>query len=230
MPRIILVGGGSSSGKSYLTSEAIKAVGEDKVTRISLDDYYKDQADIPLEERYLVNYDHPTAFDWKLLRKQLSALKNGESIEKPIYDFKILTRSQETETIVPKDLVVIEGIMALTDENVRKIGDLKIFVHASAERRLLRRMFRDKKERARSYENIVHQYFASVQPMYDEIVEPSSMYADLIINNDGVKNLSLEVLTCLFKDQLDLVHNPSKVKPSKMKEDFEVGSFDDLLD
>ena len=204
MPRIILVGGGSSSGKSYVTSAVVKSVGEDKVTVITLDDYYKDQSDIPFEQRVVTNYDHPKAFDWPLIRKQLNALKEGKTVEKPTYDFSHHTRSSKTEIIEPKSLIVVEGIMALVDKNLRDLGDLKVFIAASAERRFLRRMIRDTKERGRSFEGVVVQYFATVQPMYDEIVEPSSMYADLIITNDGVKNKAVEVLRCVFDEQLRL--------------------------
>src|SRR5574344_1545216 len=106
MPRLILVGGGSSSGKTYVTESIIKALGPDKVTYITLDDYYKDQANMSMEERMKVNYDHPKAFDWPLMRKQIADLKAGKTIEKPTYDFTILTRAQKTERIVPKDLNV----------------------------------------------------------------------------------------------------------------------------
>ncbi|MFA6874383.1 MAG: uridine kinase [Bacilli bacterium] len=202
MARIILVGGGSSSGKSYITGRVIHNLGEEEVTRITIDDYYKDQAGVPMSERLKVNYDHPKAFDWQLMRAQIEALKNGEKIEKPVYDFVNHTRSGKIEEIVPKKLVVVEGIMALVDSKLRSLGDLKVFIEASAERRFLRRIIRDREERGRTYENIVSQYFSTVQPMYDEVVEPSSIYADLIINNDGVENLAVDVLTCVFKDEL----------------------------
>ncbi len=202
MPRIILIGGGSSSGKSYVTSAVIKNLGEENVTRITLDDYYKDQSEMSLEERYKVNYDHPKAFDWPLMRKQIALLKKGKEIEKPVYDFVKLTRSDKVEIIVPKKIVLVEGIMALVDKDIRELGNLRVFISAGSERRFLRRMIRDKKERGRTFENIVNQYFSSVQPMYEEIVRPSSNYADLIINNDGVENLAIDVLTCVLKEEI----------------------------
>ncbi len=203
MPAMILVGGGSSSGKTYLTHAVTKALGEDQVTFLTLDDYYKDQKNVPMEERLKVNYDHPNAFDWPLMRSQLRALKNGETIEKPIYDFVNHTRSDKTEIISPKGLVVIEGIMALVDRQLRDLADLRVFIQAKPERRFLRRMIRDIKERGRTMENVVSQYFDTVQPMYDEVIEPSSIYADMIVNNDGVANLAIDVLTVVFKQQLD---------------------------
>ena len=213
MARIILVGGGTSSGKSFVSSRVVENLGIDEVTRITMDDYYKDQKDIPMEERITVNYDHPKAFDWPLMRKQIQALKEDKQIEKPIYDFVNHTRSDKSEIIVPKKLVVVEGIMALVDEKIRNLADLKVFISASAERRLLRRMIRDVKERGRTFENVVAQYFSTVQPMYDEVVAPSSMYADLIINNDGVENLAIEVLTSIFREELKSAKaNDSRVR------------------
>ncbi|MFA6830294.1 MAG: uridine kinase [Bacilli bacterium] len=202
MARIILVGGGSSSGKSFVTANVIRNIGESNVTRITLDDYYHDQSSLPFEERVKTNYDHPKAFDWKLLRTQVQALKNGQSINKPVYDFVHHTRSEKIEVINPAKLIVVEGIMSLVDKQLRDLGDLRVFIDASAERRFLRRIIRDRQERGRSFDNIVNQYFTTVQPMYDEIIKPSSIYADLIVNNDGVKNLAIDVLTCVFRDQL----------------------------
>lgn len=203
MSRIILVGGGSSSGKSYITTNVIKNINSDEITRISIDDFYKDQSDVPMEERIKVNYDHPKAFDWKLMRSQISCLKNDIAIDKPVYDFTIHNRSDKTEHIVPKKIVVVEGIMALVDKQLRELSDLKIFITATPEVRFLRRFIRDHTERKRSYENIVHQYITTVAPMYEEIVKPSSNYADLIINNDGIANNAMDVLKCVFKDQLE---------------------------
>ena len=219
MPRLILVGGGSSSGKTYVTESIIKALGPDKVTYLTLDDYYKDQSDMTMEERMKVNYDHPKAFDWTLMRKQIADLKAGKAIEKPTYDFTILTRAKKTERIVPKDLIIAEGIMALVDKDLRSLSDLRVFISASDERRFLRRIIRDHEERARSFENIINQYFSTVQPMYNEIVHPSSNYADVIVNNDGVENLAIEVLTCVAREQLLKAEN-GEMEPQVMNDEF----------
>ncbi len=210
MARIILVGGGSSSGKSYVTNTVIENLHSDEITRITIDDFYKDQSQMTMEERVNVNYDHPKAFDWKLMRKQISDLKNDIAIDKPIYDFTIHNRSEKTEHVVPKKIVVVEGIMALVDKQLRELGDLKIFISATPEVRFLRRFIRDHTERARSYESIVNQYIKTVAPMYEEIVKPSSNYADLIINNDGIANLAMDVLACVFKDQLEKANDGKK--------------------
>ncbi len=219
MARIILVGGGSSSGKSFVTANVIENIGRDNVTRITLDDYYKDQSSLPFSERVKTNYDHPKAFDWKLLREQVFALKNDQEIKKPVYDFVQHTRSEKIEIVKPNPIVIVEGIMALVDKKLRDIGDLRVFISASSERRFLRRMIRDSKERGRSYENIVNQYFTTVQPMYDEIIQPSSNYADLIINNDGVKNLAIDVLTCVLRDEL-AKENSGKIDDYSATDEF----------
>lgn len=227
MNRLILVGGGSSSGKSYITSEVMKRLGDQDIVRLTMDDYYKDQADIPLEERYKVNYDHPKAFDWPLMRKQLRDLKDGKPIQKPIYDFVTLTRTDKVETISPKKVIVVEGIMALVDKEIRKLGDIKVFITASAERRFLRRLIRDKRERGRSFENIVSQYFNTVQPMYGEIVEPSSIYADFIINNDGVKNIAVDILTVLLEEEIE--SSSHSYSPQSMEEEFTEASLEEAF-
>ena len=223
VPRIILIGGGSSSGKSYVAKNVIRNIGEENVTHITRDDYYRDQTNRTREERNLVNYDHPKAFDWKLRRKQILDLKNGKTIEKPLYDFKVRNRRKETETIVPRKLIVIEGIMALVDKEVRSMGDLLVFITASPEVRFLRRFIRDHEERGRGYENIVSQYLNTVAPRYSEIIAPSSNYADRIVNNDNVSNHSIEVLTCVFQEELRKAEDPDfkeKEKRNEFSEDI----------
>ena len=203
MSKIILIGGGSASGKTHVLKKVLEQIPEDKITKISLDDYYKDFSVLPPEERVKVNFDHPKAFDWKLLNEQLAALKRGETIEKPIYDFTTHSRSKKTEIVSPKDLIVIEGIMALVNKDLRSLGDLKVYINASRERRLVRRIERDQKERGRSYESIIEQYFSTVLPMYEEIIAPSQYYADLIINNEGYNTKSIDVLVSVLKNMLN---------------------------
>ena len=199
MAKIILVGGGTASGKTYVINEVVKLIGEENVAHLSIDDYYKDLTSLTMEERIKVNYDHPKAFDWPLIKKQLIDLKNDKTILKPIYDFTIHNRSEKTVELQPKKIVIVEGIMDLVNKDIRSIGDLKIFINASRERRLLRRMDRDQKERGRNVDSIINQYFATVQPMYEEIIEPSSYYADMLINNDGYDNKSIEVLAAVLR-------------------------------
>ena len=200
MQKVVLIGGGSASGKTYVLKKVLEKIPSDRVAKISLDDYYKDFSVLPIEERAKINFDHPKAFDWKLLNEQLKALKNGETIEKPIYDFTTHSRSPITEIVKPKDLIIIEGIMALVNKDLRAIGDLKVFINASRERRLVRRIERDMRERGRTYESIIEQYFTTVQPMFEEIIAPSQYYADLIINNDGGSTHSIDVLVSVLEN------------------------------
>ena len=155
-----------------------------------------------MEERAKVNFDHPKSFDWKLMVEQIKQLKNGNPIEKPIYDFTIHGRSGKTEVIEPKELILVEGIMALVNKDLRALGDLKVYINASRERRLVRRIERDQKERGRTYESIIEQYFSTVLPMYEEIIAPSQYYADLIINNDGITTKSIDVLVSVLNTMM----------------------------
>ena len=203
MSKIVLIGGGSASGKTYVLRKVLEQIPEDKITRISIDDYYKDFGVLPMEERVKVNYDHPKAFDWKLLNSQIKDLKDGKTIEKPIYDFTIHGRSMMTEIVEPKELIIIEGIMALVNKDLRALGDLKVYINASRERRLVRRIERDQKERGRTYDSIIEQYFSTVLPMYEEIIAPSQYYADLIINNEGYNTKSIDVLVSVLRNMLE---------------------------
>lgn len=220
MARIILIGGGSSSGKTYVTNKVVEKVGRENVTLISLDDYYKDQKEKTFEERTKTNYDHPKAFDWKLIRQQIKDLKDNKPIEKPKYDFVTHLRKEETEIVKPNKIIIVEGIMALIDAPLRALGDLKVFIRASAERKFLRRMIRDKEERGRTVEGIVKQYFETVQPMYEEIIAPSSNYADLIINNDGKKNLSVNILTYLIMREIEKENGTIDEDESFLEDEF----------
>ena len=202
MNKVVLIGGGSASGKTYVLKKVLEQIPEDKVTRISLDDYYKEFSNLPFEERAKINFDHPKSFDWKLMVDQIKRLKNGETIEKPIYDFTIHGRSEKTEIVEPKELILVEGIMALVNKDLRALGDLKVYINASRERRLVRRIERDQKERGRSYESIIEQYFTTVLPMYEEIIAPSQYYADLIINNDGITTKSIDVLVSVLNTMM----------------------------
>ena len=203
MNKIVLIGGGSASGKTYVLNKVIEQLPEEKVAHLSLDDYYKDFSTLPMEERAKINFDHPKAFDWKLMYAQLKDLKNGIAIDKPKYDFVIHGRSKETEHVEPKDIIIVEGIMALVNKDVRSLGDLSVFINASRERRLVRRIDRDMKERGRTYDSIIEQYFTTVIPMFEEIISPSQYYADLIINNEGYKSKSIDVLVSVVKKMME---------------------------
>ena len=156
-----------------------------------------------MEERCKINWDHPKSFDWPLINQQINDLKEGRTIEKPTYDFTTHSRSPKTEIVEPKDLIIIEGIMALVNKDLRSLGDLKVYINASRERRLVRRIERDQRERGRTYESIIEQYFSTVLPMYEEIIAPSQYYADIIINNDGYENKSIDILVSVLEMMLE---------------------------
>ena len=203
MSKVVLIGRGSASGKTFVLNKVLEKIPENKVAHISLDDYYKDFSVLPFEERVKINFDHPKSFDWKLMCEQIESLKKGNKIEKPIYDFVTHSRKKETEIVEPKELIIIEGIMALVNKELRSIGDLMVFISASRERRLVRRIERDTKERGRTYESVIEQYFSTVLPMYEEIIAPSQYYADLIINNDGYSKKSIDVLVSVLNNMME---------------------------
>ena len=203
MSKIVLIGGGSASGKTYVLNKVLEKIPEDQITHISLDDYYKDFSHLPMEERCKINWDHPKSFDWPLINQQINDLKEGRTIEKPTYDFTTHCRSPKTEIVEPKELIIIEGIMALVNKDLRSLGDLKVYINASRERRLVRRIERDQRERGRTYESIIEQYFSTVLPMYEEIIAPSQYYADIILNNDGYETKSIDILISILKMMLN---------------------------
>lgn len=201
--KIVLIAGGSASGKTYVVNEVLKRLGTEDITHISMDDYYKDLTNLTMEERKKVNFDHPKSIDWKLFREQIEELKNGKEIKKPIYDFTVHNRSDKYEIIKPKKIIIIEGIMALVDSKVRNYADIKVFINCIRERRFLRRLIRDHEERARDYDNIIEQYFSTVQPMFEEVIQPSKNYADLILENSGIENKAIDLLCHVLAEELD---------------------------
>ena len=202
--KLVLIGGGSSSGKTYSAKYAIKALNMDNdVVLISFDDYYNDLSYMSEEERHIQNMDEPSAFDWKLLNKHMKMLKENKPIEKPVYNFNTFSREDYTVTIKPHKLIILEGIMALENEKIRNMADLKVFVSASPERRFLRRLIRDHTERDnRPYERIIKQYFDTVKPMYDLYVKPTQYFADAILYNEGTEeseSKAVNLLTTLLR-------------------------------
>ena len=195
MARIILIGGGSSSGKTYVTKKVAQLIGKENITRLSLDDYYKDQSHLPMEERVKTNYDHPFAFDNDLLIENIEALCRGEKIEKPTYDFVHHTRSEVTETCFPCDVLILEGLFVLEDEKLRSLLDMKIFVDTDADVRFIRRLLRDVKERGRDMDGVISQYVNTVRVMHNSFIEPSKRYADIIIPEGGENYVAIDLLT-----------------------------------
>ena len=194
-PLLIGIAGGSASGKTLIGKQLKKAFSNvSSFQIIKMDDYYKDQKEMSMEERYAVNYDHPFAFDIDLLVKQLKILKNREPIEKPLYDYVTYTRKEETETINPSDVIILDGLFCLEDENIREILDMKIFVDTPADVRFIRRLMRDVKERGRTLESVVNQYMNTVRVMHELFVEPSKRYADIIVPEGGKNRVAIDLL------------------------------------
>ena len=179
---IIGVAGGTGSGKTTFTNRLKEAFG-DRISVIYYDNYYNDQRELSLEERKKVNYDHPDAFETDLLVEHLKALKNGFAVECPVYDYRLYTRSDETVTVNPCRVILLEGILVLHDPRLRELLDIKIFVDADADERILRRSVRDVQERGRDIEGIYKQYTKTVKPMHYLYVEPTKKEADIVINS-----------------------------------------------
>ena len=200
-PIIIGIAGGTGSGKSTFTNRLKKAFG-DSISVLYHDNYYKAHDDIPFEERKLLNYDHPDAFDGDLLVHDVIELKEGRPIVSPTYDYTVHNRAKETILVEPRKVIIIEGILTLYDSRLRDIMDIKIFVDADADERILRRVIRDTKERGRDIENIVDQYLATVKPMHYLYVEPTKRLADIVVNS-GKNPIAFKIIKNTIKEILD---------------------------
>lgn len=194
-----MVAGGSASGKSTVVKEILDKAGLDEVLIIKHDDYYLDQSDLPLQARYLTNYDHPSSLDNQLLYRHLQSLLSGHSIEKPTYDFVNHTRSSVIEHIEPKPIIIIEGILILENEKIRDLSDMNLFVELDDDTRFIRRMLRDMRERGRSLESIISQYENTVKPMYHKHIKPTKRYADVIIPNDRKHDIAVDLIVTKIK-------------------------------
>lgn len=189
---VIGIAGGTGAGKTTVARLITESVG-DSVTRIPLDNYYEDQSHLELSERESVNYDHPEAFEWDLLRDHLATLLEGRPIEMPQYDFEIHDRRDETVRVDPTDVVVVEGILALSDERVNEMLDLRLYVEADADVRILRRIQRDVIDRGRDLSGVIEQYLSTVKPMHEQFIEPTKKHADLIIP-EGANSVAVNLL------------------------------------
>lgn len=189
---IIGIAGGTGSGKSTFTNRLKDEFNED-VAVIYHDNYYRRQDEIPFEERKKVNYDHPDSLETQLLLEHLRMLKDGKSIECPVYDYSQHNRSDQFLHIVPKKIIIVEGILLLADKRIRDLLDIKIYVEADADERILRRVVRDVKERGRDIDNIVEQYLTTVKPMHYLYVEPTRAMADIVINS-GMNNVAFDIV------------------------------------
>ena len=194
-PILIGIAGGSASGKTSIAMKIKDMFSDTKsVLILRMDDYYKDQTHLSMEERILTNYDHPFAFDNDLLISQLKMLMNGQSVQRPTYDFVVHNRSDITVTLEPAEVILLEGLFVLENEELRKLEDIKVFVDTASDIRFIRRLLRDVKERGRSLDSVVNQYVGTVRVMHDSFIEPTKKYADIIIPEGGSNTVAIDLL------------------------------------
>lgn len=201
-PIIIGIAGGSGSGKTTIAHKIHKSLPEDRVLIMTQDSYYKDHKDMTKEERDQINFDHPDAFDTELLVAQLKQLLNGQAIEMPIYDFPTHLRSDKTIHVEPADIIILEGILVLADERLRDLMSIKVYVDTDDDIRLIRREKRDMKERGYDLDYIIAQYLTTVKPMYNQFIDPSKRYADIIVPEGGENNVAIDMLSTKIRSVL----------------------------
>lgn len=204
---VIGIAGGTGSGKTTVVRRIIESLPKDEVAVIPQDCYYNDNAHIPLEERLKMNYDEPASIEWNLLAKHIEKLKKGEAIEMPTYDFLTCARQKETIRIEPRDVVVVEGILVLTNKRMRELMDVKVFVDADADERLIRVIHRDCIERGRTPKMVIDRYQETLKPMHELHIEPSKRYADLIIPQGGNNQVAIKLLTDYIRTLLPSFNN-----------------------
>lgn len=199
-PLLIVVAGGTASGKTTVVQKIYERLNTNDVQVLKFDDYYKDLSLLSIEERNKVNFDHPESLDNDLMYHDLDLLLNGNTIEKPFYDFKTHTRKKETETIKPTKVIILEGILSLYDKRIRDLADIKIFVECDDDMRFIRRLKRDMNERGRSLDSVIDQYLTTVKPMYYEFIKPTKRYADIIIPNDKGHEVAVDIVMAKVKE------------------------------
>lgn len=194
-PVVIGVAGGTGSGKSTVAKAIFKSLPDENILIIEQDAYYKDQSELTFEERIKTNYDHPLAFDTDLLIEHVQKLCAHQAIEKPIYNFSKHNREEHTVSVIPKEIIIIEGIMILEDKRLRDLMDIKIFVDTDADVRIIRRITRDINERGRTLESVIEQYLTTVKPAHEQFIEPTKKYADIIIPEGGYNKVAIDLMT-----------------------------------
>ena len=194
---IIGIAGGTGSGKTTVVRRIIESLSENEVAVLPLDSYYKDSSHVPVEERQNINFDHPDAFEWSLLSRHVAMLREGRSIEQPTYSYLPCTIHIE-----PREVIIIEGILALCDKKLRSMMDLKIFVDADPDERLIRVIQRDVVERGRTAEAVMERYTRILKPMHQQFIEPCKRYADLIVPEGGNNQVAIDILTMYIKKHL----------------------------
>lgn len=198
-PLVIGVAGGSGSGKTTVVRRIVESIGDEQVTVLEHDRYYRDRNDLRLEERAALNYDHPDALETDLLVRHVHDLRAGRSIDVPVYDFARYARQPITVAVVPRKAIIVEGILIFSDASLRSLMDIKVFVDADDDTRFIRRLQRDMTERGRTVPSVIEQYLGTVKPMHLEFVEPSKRYADIIVPVGGHNTVAIDMLLTLIR-------------------------------
>lgn len=199
---IIGIAGGTGSGKTTVVTKIANNLPQENVTILPQDAYYKDNSELTFEERKKINYDHPNSIDFDLLLEHIQKLKNGEPINQPIYSYITHSRSDDYTVVHPKEILIIEGILVFTNEALRKLCDIKIFVHADADDRLIRRIRRDITERGRDVEEVLNRYEKTLKPMHNKFIEPTMKYTDMIIPVGGENKVAIDILVSMIKEKI----------------------------
>ena len=203
---VIGIAGGTGSGKTTVVNKILQQLNAEGVNVLSQDNYYHDNQHLSLTEREALNYDHPKSIDFDLMLKHVKALKKGENIEQPIYSFVTHSRTGDHVTVEPRNVLIVEGILVLTNPELLKEFDLKVFVHADSDERLIRRIRRDTQERGRDLNEVLHRYQTTLKPMHQEFIEPSKNEADLIVPNMRHNNVAIDFLTTVINNSLKKVY------------------------
>jgi uridine kinase len=196
---VIGVAGGSGSGKTTVVRRIVESIGDDQVVVLEHDRYYRDRNDLRLEERAALNYDHPDSLETDLLVKHVEALRAGETVNVPVYDFARHARQPESRAVLPRRAIIVEGILIYTDAALRRLMDVKVFVDTDDDTRFIRRLQRDISDRGRTVQSVIEQYLGTVKPMHLEFVEPSKRYADIIIPQGGHNAVAIDMLMTLIR-------------------------------
>lgn len=199
---IIGIAGGTGSGKTTVVRKLIERMPKGEVVVIPLDSYYNDSSNVPVEDRQKINFDHPDAFEWPLLIKHLEMLKEGKSVEQPTYDYITSSRQKETIHVEPREIIIVEGIMTLHNPELRDQLDLKVFVDADGDDRLIRVIKRDIVERGRTVDAVIDRYQKVLKPMHEQFIEPCKRYANVIIPQGGHNNAAINMMAKFIKQQL----------------------------
>lgn len=201
---IVGIAGGTGSGKTTVVKRITECLPPGEVVIIPQDSYYKDSSHLPLEQRQEINFDHPASIEFELLVDHVAKLKVGKPIDQPIYSYLTCTRAAETVTIIPKDIVIIEGILVFTNPELRDLMDIKVFVDADADDRLARVISRDIIERGRSVNKVLERYEKTVKPMHLQFIEPTKRYADIIVPQGGNNSVAINILTTIIEKNLSI--------------------------